>query len=144
MNQIHDTDQLCVNTIRMLTVDAVQAANSGHPGMPMGAAAMAYTLWTRFLKKPLSRPGRNKAGRRSYRFEPASVLAVPASRTRRPLMGSPLVKQKANGPRKPSDGRWMRQIVEVKNECSNINYLNMRKSNMKGGDLYAEMWNLWR
>jgi transketolase len=43
-------DDLCINTIRILSADAVQAANSGHPGMPMGAAAMAYTLWTRFLK----------------------------------------------------------------------------------------------
>jgi transketolase len=40
----------CINTIRILSADAVQNANSGHPGMPMGAAAMAYTLWTRFLK----------------------------------------------------------------------------------------------
>ena len=43
-------DQLCVNTIRMLAADAVQKAKSGHPGMPMGGAAMAYVLWTRFLK----------------------------------------------------------------------------------------------
>jgi transketolase len=43
-------EHLCINTIRMLSADAVQNANSGHPGMPMGAAAMAYTLWTRFLK----------------------------------------------------------------------------------------------
>lgn len=43
-------EELCINTIRFLSADAVQAANSGHPGMPMGAAAMAYTLWTRFLK----------------------------------------------------------------------------------------------
>jgi len=43
-------ENLCINTIRMLSADAVQNANSGHPGMPMGAAAMAYTLWTRFLK----------------------------------------------------------------------------------------------
>ncbi|MGA2712797.1 MAG: transketolase [Bryobacteraceae bacterium] len=43
-------DTLSINTIRILSADAVQAANSGHPGMPMGAAAMAYTLWTRFLK----------------------------------------------------------------------------------------------
>jgi transketolase len=42
--------QLCINTIRFLSADAVQNANSGHPGMPMGAAAMAYTLWTDFLK----------------------------------------------------------------------------------------------
>ncbi|MBT1071411.1 transketolase [Pelotalea chapellei] len=43
-------DDLCINTIRFLAVDAVQKANSGHPGMPMGAAPMAYVLWTRFLK----------------------------------------------------------------------------------------------
>jgi transketolase len=43
-------DELCVNTIRMLSVDCVELANSGHPGMPMGAAAMAYVLWTRFLR----------------------------------------------------------------------------------------------
>ena len=43
-------DQLCINTIRILSIDAVQKANSGHPGLPMGAAAMAYVLWTRFLK----------------------------------------------------------------------------------------------
>ena len=45
-----ELDQLCVNTIRMLSADGVQKANSGHPGMPMGAAAMAYVLWTRFLR----------------------------------------------------------------------------------------------
>jgi transketolase len=45
-----ELDQLCINTIRFLAVDAVQKANSGHPGMPMGAATMAYTLWTRHLK----------------------------------------------------------------------------------------------
>ena len=43
-------DELCINTVRMLSVDMVQKANSGHPGMPMGAAPMAYVLWTRFLK----------------------------------------------------------------------------------------------
>jgi len=42
-------DELCINTIRMLSIDAVQRANSGHPGMPMGAATMAYVLWTRHL-----------------------------------------------------------------------------------------------
>jgi transketolase len=43
-------DELCINTIRMLAVDAVQKANSGHPGMPMGDAPMAYVLWSKFLK----------------------------------------------------------------------------------------------
>jgi transketolase len=45
-----ELDQLSINTIRCLAMDAVQKANSGHPGLPMGAAAMAYVLWTRFLK----------------------------------------------------------------------------------------------
>jgi len=45
-----DLDRLCINTIRMLSVDMVQEANSGHPGLPLGAAPMAYTLWTKFLK----------------------------------------------------------------------------------------------
>ncbi|MBA4392957.1 MAG: transketolase [Desulfobacca sp.] len=43
-------DDLCINTIRLLSVDAVEKANSGHPGMPMGSAPMAYVLWTKFLK----------------------------------------------------------------------------------------------
>ncbi|MBA4064141.1 MAG: transketolase [Isosphaera sp.] len=43
------TDALCVNTIRTLAMDAVQKANSGHPGAPMGLAPVAYTLWNRFL-----------------------------------------------------------------------------------------------
>ncbi|MCH2504674.1 MAG: transketolase [Dehalococcoidia bacterium] len=43
-------DELCVNTIRFLSIDTVQKANSGHPGAPMGAAAIAYALWDRFLK----------------------------------------------------------------------------------------------
>jgi transketolase len=41
---------LCINTIRMLSAECVEKANSGHPGMPMGAAPMAYVLWTKFLK----------------------------------------------------------------------------------------------
>jgi transketolase len=45
-----ELENLCINTIRILSADAVQNANSGHPGMPMGAAAMAYVLWTRFLR----------------------------------------------------------------------------------------------
>lgn len=43
-------DELCVNTMRFLAVDGVEKANSGHPGMPMGDAPMAYVLWTRFLR----------------------------------------------------------------------------------------------
>ncbi len=50
-------DNQCINTLRFLSVDAVQKANSGHPGLPMGAAAMAYVLWTRFLKHNPASPG---------------------------------------------------------------------------------------
>jgi transketolase len=49
-------DDLCINTIRFLAVDAVQNANSGHPGLPMGAAAMSYVLWTRFLRHNPTNP----------------------------------------------------------------------------------------
>jgi len=50
-------DELCINTIRFLSVDAVQKANSGHPGLPMGAAPMAYILWDRFLRHNPANPG---------------------------------------------------------------------------------------
>jgi transketolase len=43
-------DQLAINTIRTLSIDAVQKANSGHPGLPLDAAPMAYVLWTKFLR----------------------------------------------------------------------------------------------
>ncbi|OMF63287.1 transketolase [Paenibacillus sp. FSL R5-0490] len=43
------TDELSISSIRTLSIDAIEKANSGHPGMPMGAAPMAYTLWTRFM-----------------------------------------------------------------------------------------------
>jgi transketolase len=49
-------DQLAIDTIRTLSMDGVQKANSGHPGAPMGAAPMAYTLWTRFLRHAPTRP----------------------------------------------------------------------------------------
>ena len=45
-----ELDTVCINTIRMLSADCVEKARSGHPGMPMGAAPMAYVLWTQFLK----------------------------------------------------------------------------------------------
>src|SRR5450755_5175969 len=43
-------DQTCINTIRTLSMDAVQQANSGHPGTPMALAPVIYTLWQRFLR----------------------------------------------------------------------------------------------
>src|SRR2546430_4472278 len=51
-----ELDQLSINTIRFLSVDAVQKANSGHPGLPMGSAPMAYLLWTRCLKHAPGEP----------------------------------------------------------------------------------------
>ena len=45
-----ELDQLSINTIRALTIDAVQKAQSGHPGLPLGAAPMAYVLWTKFMR----------------------------------------------------------------------------------------------
>jgi len=49
-NTTPDLDQLCINTIRTLALDAVQEAESGHPGLPLGMAPLAYVLWTRFLR----------------------------------------------------------------------------------------------
>ena len=42
-------EKLSIETIRTLSIDAIEKANSGHPGMPMGAAPMAYTLWSKFM-----------------------------------------------------------------------------------------------
>ena len=52
----HDLEQMCINAIRILAMDAVQKANSGHPGLPLGAAPMAYVLWTRFLRQNPANP----------------------------------------------------------------------------------------
>lgn len=49
-------ENLCINNLRMLAADMVEKANSGHPGMPMGAAAMAFVLWTKFLKHNPAHP----------------------------------------------------------------------------------------
>lgn len=49
-------DELCINTLRTLSIDAVQKANSGHPGLPLGAAPMAYVLWTYFLRHAPHQP----------------------------------------------------------------------------------------
>ena len=51
-----DLERLAINTIRTLSIDGVQKASSGHPGAPMGAATMAYTLWTRFLRHSPTNP----------------------------------------------------------------------------------------
>ncbi len=56
MPPLSDLDRLCINTIRTLSIDAIEKAASGHPGLPMGAAAMAYVLWTRHLRHDPARP----------------------------------------------------------------------------------------
>ncbi|MCH5586172.1 transketolase [Shimazuella sp. AN120528] len=56
MTQHRDLEQLTIDTIRTLSIDMVEQANSGHPGMPLGAAPMAYELWTKFLKHNPSNP----------------------------------------------------------------------------------------
>lgn len=56
MTQQSTVDQLSINTIRTLAIDAIEKANSGHPGMPMGAAPMAHVLWSRFMKVNPSNP----------------------------------------------------------------------------------------
>jgi transketolase len=53
---VQPIDDLCINTIRTLSIDAVQKANSGHPGMPLGAAPMAHILWTRHLRHSPTNP----------------------------------------------------------------------------------------
>jgi transketolase len=50
-------DQLCINTIRFLSADSIQQANSGHPGLPMGTAPMAYAIWARHLRHNPTNPG---------------------------------------------------------------------------------------
>ena len=55
-NQPASIDQRCIDTLRFLSVDMVQKADSGHPGLPLGAAPMAYVLWQRFLKHNPANP----------------------------------------------------------------------------------------
>ena len=86
---LNEIDELCVNTIRTLSIDAVQKANSGHPGAPMGAGLMAYVLWDRVLKHnpggpALARPRSLRALGRSRvdaAVQPAVPDGLPASRS---------------------------------------------------------------
>ena len=81
-----DLDQLAIDTIRTLSIDAVQKANSGHPGAPMGAAPMAYVLWTRFLRHAPTHPDwpdRDRFVLSAGHAEHAAVLAPPPDRLRR-------------------------------------------------------------
>ena len=56
MKEKESLDQLCIDTIRTLSIDAVQKANSGHPGAPMGLAPVAFTLWDRFMRHAPQNP----------------------------------------------------------------------------------------
>ena len=56
MKETENLDQLCIDTIRTLSIDAVQKANSGHPGAPMGLAPVAFTLWDRFMRHSPQNP----------------------------------------------------------------------------------------
>lgn len=56
MNDIKNPDVLCINTLRALAVDLIQKANSGHPGLPLGAAPMAFLLWHRYLRCDPAKP----------------------------------------------------------------------------------------
>ncbi len=56
-NAFHSVDRLCINTIRTLSIDAIQKANSGHPGLPLGAAPFAYVLFQRHLRFQPKNPG---------------------------------------------------------------------------------------
>lgn len=67
-------DQKSIETIRFLSADIVQKANSGHPGTPMGAASLAYTLWTRFLKHNPSNP--NWVNRDRFILSPGHASAL--------------------------------------------------------------------
>ena len=62
-------DDMCINTIRTLAIDAIEAAKSGHPGAPMGLAPAAYVLWTRFLKHHPRKPDWPDRDRLARRFE---------------------------------------------------------------------------
>jgi transketolase len=55
-NKSSEIDDICINTLRFLAADGVEKANSGHPGMPMGDAPMAYTLWTKHLRHSPANP----------------------------------------------------------------------------------------
>ena len=70
---LSELDELCINTIRCLSMDAVQKAKSGHPGMPMGMAPAAYVLWTRHLRHNPANPrmGRTATGLSSPRVTDA-------------------------------------------------------------------------
>ncbi len=106
-------DRLAIDTIRTLSIDAVQKANSGHPGAPMGAAPMAYVLWTRFLRHAPTDPdwpNRDRFVLSAGHALDAPLLAPPPDRLRPPArraQGLPPVGLEDAGPSRvrPDSGR---------------------------------------
>ena len=84
-----DIDQLAINTIRMLAIDGVQKANSGHPGTPLDAAPTAYVLWQRFLRYDPADPHGPTAIALSFRAGHASMLLYCADPSDRNKGGDP-------------------------------------------------------
>src|SRR2546429_5829628 len=74
-NATPELDQLCINTIRALAIDAVQNAKSGHPGLPLGAAPMAYVLWTKFMRYNPKNPKWENRDRFLLSADPGCMLA---------------------------------------------------------------------
>src|SRR5712692_11682618 len=74
IQQETELDQRSINTLRLLAVGPVQTAQSGHPGTPMGAAALAYVLWDRFLKHNPHNP--NWADRDRFILSPGHASAL--------------------------------------------------------------------
>jgi transketolase len=77
-NGQRDLHQVCINTLRILAADAIQEARSGHPGLPLGAASMAYVLWTKFLRYNPANPCWSNRDRFVHSAGHGSVL-YPAS-----------------------------------------------------------------
>jgi len=82
MNSEH-RDQLCINTIRTLSMNAIQQANSGHPGTPMALAPVAYCLWQRFLRFDQQDPIRPNRDRFVLSIGHASMLLYSLLHNRR-------------------------------------------------------------
>ena len=109
-------DQLAIDTIRTLSIDGVQQANSGHPGAPMGAAPMAYALWTRHLRHAPTNPHWPNRDRFVLSARPrvdAPVLAAPPDRLRgeprRPQVVPPVGLDHAGPPGVRPDARASRR-----------------------------------
>ena len=102
-------DQLAINTIRMLVVDAVQKAKSGHPGTPMDAAPTAYTLWQRVLRYDPADPGLDQSRPLRAVQRPRIDAALQPDPSRRHQGGEPELR--AGRPGRGHAGRHQRPFV---------------------------------